>query len=167
MDVEAPQASAHVADIHAVSQEVVVDVCDQNFCRYAMLHVAKAQIVTFGSARAPQELAGFDVGHEQRVTASVGAISAVILAIVFPDRIFNRVLFAWQALAATFGPLLVVTLWRGPVRPAWRVAALSTGFLLTVILNWTIDSPGDWVERLVPLSIALGLAWAGASKIPD
>jgi sodium/proline symporter len=44
---------------------------------------------------------------------------AIALAIGSPDRIFNRVLFAWQALAAAFGPLLVVTLWRGPVRPAF------------------------------------------------
>jgi sodium/proline symporter len=86
---------------------------------------------------------------------------AIALAIGFPDRIFNRVLFAWQALAAAFGPLLVVSLWRGPVRPAWRIAALATGFLLTVTLSWTLDSPGDWVERLVPLAIALGLAWLG------
>ena len=89
---------------------------------------------------------------------------AITLAIGFPDRIFSRVLFAWQALAAAFGPLLVVTLWRGPVRPKWRIAALATGFLLTVVLSWTVDSPGDWVERLVPLAMALGLAWLGSRK---
>jgi len=92
-------------------------------------------------------------------------ILAVALAIGFPDRIFSRVLFAWQALAAAFGPLLVITLWRGTVLPAWRIAALATGFLLTVTLSWTVDSPGDWVERLVPLAIALGLAWMGSRKI--
>jgi sodium/proline symporter len=89
-------------------------------------------------------------------------VLAIALAIGFPDRIFSRVLFAWQALAAAFGPLLVITLWRGPVRPAWRIAALSTGFLLTVTLSWTIESPGDWVERLIPLTIALAIAWIGS-----
>jgi sodium/proline symporter len=74
------------------------------------------------------------------------------------------VLFAWQALAAAFGPLLVVTLWRGPVHPAWRVAALVSGFTLTVLLSWTVESPGDWVERLVPLALALLLAWIGANR---
>jgi sodium/proline symporter len=87
---------------------------------------------------------------------------AILLAIVFPDRIFSRVLFAWQALAAAFGPLLVVTLWRGPVRPKWRIAALAMGFLLTVGLSWTVESPGDWVERLVPLALATCLAWFGS-----
>ena len=46
---------------------------------------------------------------------------------------------AWQALAAAFGPLLVMTLWYGPVAPAWRIAALSGGFALTVALDWTVD----------------------------
>jgi len=90
---------------------------------------------------------------------------AITLAIGFPDRIFSRVLFAWQALGAAFGPLLVVTLWRGPVRPKWRIAALSTGFLLTVVLSWTVASPGDWVERLVPLALALCLAWLGSRPV--
>ena len=89
-------------------------------------------------------------------------VLAIILAIVFPDRIFSRVLFAWQALAAAFGPLLVMTLWRGPVRPGWRVAALATGFVMTVALSWTVESPGDWVERLIPLAVALVLAWMGS-----
>lgn len=91
-------------------------------------------------------------------------ILAIVLAIGFPDDIFSRVLFAWQALAAAFGPLLVVTLWRGQVHPSWRLAALICGFSLTVILSWTVDSPGDWVERLLPLGFALTLAWIGANR---
>jgi len=97
------------------------------------------------------------------VVLLIGAV-AVMLAIAFPESIFNRVLFAWQALAAAFGPLLMVTLWRGAVAPRWRIAALSTGFLLTVALSWTVDSPGDWVERLVPLAAALALALTGSRK---
>lgn len=97
------------------------------------------------------------------VVLAIGVL-AIILAILFPDRIFQRVLFAWQALAAAFGPLLVVTLWRGPVLPHWRIAALATGFFMTVALSWTVDSPGDWVERLIPLAAALALAWAGSRR---
>jgi hypothetical protein len=53
-------------------------------------------------------------------------------------------------------------LWKGPVRGNWRIAALSSGFLVTVFLSWTVDSPGDWVERLVPLALALIIAWLGS-----
>ncbi|MBT8065425.1 MAG: sodium/proline symporter [Gammaproteobacteria bacterium] len=97
------------------------------------------------------------------VVLLVGGL-AVVLAIYFPDDIFSRVLFAWQALAAAFGPLLIVTLWRGPVRPPWRIAALSLGFGLTVLLSLTVPSPGDWVERLMPLALASLLAWWGANS---
>ena len=96
------------------------------------------------------------------VVLGIGLLS-IVLAIGFPERIFTRVLFAWQALAAAFGPLLVVTLWRGRVAPGWRIAALVSGFLLTVILSWTTDTPGDWAERYVPMGVALALAWIGSS----
>jgi len=97
------------------------------------------------------------------VVLSIG-IAAILLAIFFPEAIFSRVLFAWQALAAAFGPLLIITLWRGPVRANWRIAAMSSGFALTVILNWMADTPGDVAERYVPLLAALGLAWWGSEK---
>jgi Na+/proline symporter len=97
------------------------------------------------------------------VVLAIGGI-AVALATAFPETIFNRVLFAWQALAAAFGPLLIVTLWRGTVAPPWRIGALSAGFLLTVTLSWTVESPGDWIERLVPLAFALILALAGTRR---
>jgi sodium/proline symporter len=123
-------------------------------------------------------VAASSVSHDLREEHTGGAASlvrarwvllvigllAILLAIFFPDRIFSRVLFAWQALAAAFGPLLAVILWRGPVRPAWRISALATGFVLTVALSFTVQSPGDWVERLVPLAVALGLAWFGSRR---
>jgi sodium/proline symporter len=103
------------------------------------------------------------LGRARWVVLAIGGI-AVALAIAFPETIFNRVLFAWQALAAAFGPLLIVTLWRGTVAPGWRIGALSAGFLLTVTLSWTVDSPGDWVERLLPLALALVLALLGSRR---
>lgn len=97
------------------------------------------------------------------VVLGIGLL-AIALAVLFPEDIFSRVLFAWQALAAAFGPLLLVTLFRGQVAPAWRVATVLSGFLLTVLLSWTIDSPGDWVERLLPLALAMVLAWIGSNR---
>ena len=91
-------------------------------------------------------------------------IAAISLAIFSPEAIFSRVLFAWQALAAAFGPLLIITLWRGPVRPNWRIAAMTSGFVLTVVLNWTTDTPGDIAERYIPMLTALGLAWWGSNR---
>ncbi|MBT8047514.1 MAG: sodium/proline symporter [Xanthomonadales bacterium] len=135
----------------------------------AIMSTADSQLLVAASAvshdlRDEQSNGAASLVRARWVVLAIGLL-AIILAIFFPDRIFNRVLFAWQALAAAFGPLLVVTLWRGPVRPSWRIAALITGFTLTVVLSWTIQSPGDWVERLIPLAVALILAGLGSRRI--
>jgi sodium/proline symporter len=134
----------------------------------AIMSTADSQLLVAASSVSHDLRDGRDSGAQglaqaRWVVLGIGAL-AVLLAIAFPESIFNRVLFAWQALAAAFGPLLVVTLWRGPVAPRWRVAALSAGFLSTIVLSWTIDSPGDWVERLLPLALALALALRGARR---
>lgn len=98
------------------------------------------------------------------VVLIIGAL-AIGLAIYSPEAIFSRVLFAWQALAAAFGPLLIVTLWRGPVKPNWRIAAMVSGFVLTVLLDWLTDTPGDVAERYIPLMVALVLALIGAPRL--
>ena len=135
----------------------------------AIMSTADSQLLVAASSishdlKNSQSSTEADLKRARWVVLIIGLL-AIALAIGSPDRIFNRVLFAWQALAAAFGPLLVITLWRGPVRPAWRIATVATGFLLTVLLSWTIDSPGDWVERLIPLAIALLLSWLGTRKI--
>ena len=135
----------------------------------AIMSTADSQLLVAASSVSHDLRDGRDAGRgglaqARWVVLAVGAL-AVLLAIGFPESIFNRVLFAWQALAAAFGPLLIVTLWRGRVAPRWRVAALSSGFLLTIVLSWTVDSPGDWVERLVPLALALLLALAGSKRL--
>ena len=134
----------------------------------AIMSTADSQLLVAASSVSHDLRDGRDSGQAGLVQARwvlllVGML-AVLLAVGFPESIFNRVLFAWQALAAAFGPLLVVTLWRGPVAGPWRIAALAGGFLLTVVLSWTMDSPGDWVERLIPLAVALVLALAGAGR---
>ena len=134
----------------------------------AIMSTADSQLLVAASS-VSHDLRGGDgrdgrgLAHARVVVFAIGLL-AILLAVFFPDDIFSRVLFAWQALAAAFGPLLVVTLWRGSVHPAWRVAALVCGFVLTVALSWMVESPGDWVERLVPLALALLIALVGAHR---
>jgi sodium/proline symporter len=102
--------------------------------------------------------------RQSRWVVLVIGLAAIALAVFSPEAIFSRVLFAWQALAAAFGPLLIITLWRGPVAASWRIAAMASGFVLTVILNWTTDTPGDIAERYIPMLVALTLAWRGSKS---
>lgn len=130
----------------------------------AVMSTADSQLLVAGSAvshdlrRRGQSLA------LDRLTIALIGVAAVLLALYFPATIFQRVLFAWQGLGNAFGPLLLVMLWRGPVAPRWRMAAMLAGFGLTVILSFQPSAPGDAAERLIPFFLALGLAWYGARK---
>jgi sodium/proline symporter len=119
-------------------------------------------------------VAGGSVSHDLRrgrysltldrvVIVLLGA-AALLLALLFPATIFERVLFAWQVLGNAFGPLLIVLLFLGPVQGAYRLAAMLTGAALTMIFSLMPSAPGDSVERLVPFVLALGLAALGARR---
>ena len=43
-----------------------------------------------------------------RLSVAALSILALLLALYAPEAIFSRVLFAWAALGAAFGPLLIV-----------------------------------------------------------
>ncbi len=136
----------------------------------AIMSTADSQLLVAASS-ASHDLRGGDPHdgtglRRARWVVIVVGLLAVLLATMFPEKIFTRVLFAWQALAASFGPLLVITLWRGPVQANYRVAALVCGFTLTVTLSWTTETPGDWLERYLPMGLALALAWFGSRRAP-
>jgi len=104
-----------------------------------------------------------------RIVMTTLVVAAVTLALTLPDTIFNRVLFAWNALGAAFGPVIIArVLNREPVATA-RLWAILTGFGLTVLFYTygTIDTndtsnalsawlsklahlPGDPFERVLP-----------------
>jgi len=134
----------------------------------AIMSTADSQLLVAASSVSHDLRDGKMTTHESLrqsrwVVLTIG-VAAILLAIYSPEAIFSRVLFAWQALAAAFGPLLIITLWRGYVQPKWRIAAMSSGFALTVLLSWTTESPGDVAERYIPMLVALGLAWWGSNK---
>ncbi len=89
---------------------------------------------------------------------------ATLLALLAPEAIFTRVLFAWHAVGSAFGPL--VLMWAAGYRvvPKARLATIAVGFLFTVLFHLRADAPGDWIERLLPFVVALAIAIAGAKR---
>ena len=97
---------------------------------------------------------------------SLGAVAAAVFG---EASIFRKVLFAWSSMGCAFGPLLLVTALCGPVRPGATVAAMVTGFSLSVgayaarqageLAAWA----GVW-ERVIPFALALAIAWLGRDK---
>ena len=68
-----------------------------------------------------------------------------------PETIFVRVLFAWTALGAAFVPMVFSKVLRWKVSSFAAGLSILTGFLMTVILHQLPDTPGDIVERVVPM----------------
>jgi len=131
----------------------------------AIMSTSDSQLLTAGSAVSHDLRGGnFSLLADRSVIVALG-VAAVLLALWFPATIFQRVLFAWQGLGNAFGPLLIVLLFCGPVRPGFRLAAMLVGFGLTVALSQVADAPGDAAERLIPFFIALAIAWAGRDSI--
>tara|TARA_R110000868_G_scaffold35549_5_gene127453 strand:+ start:1075 stop:2538 length:1464 start_codon:yes stop_codon:yes gene_type:complete len=117
-----------------------------------------------------------------RIVMLAIALVAVWMTLALPSTIFARVLFAWAALGAAFGPIIIMRVMR--IEPAgWAVlAAMATGFALTVFFNalGQIDPagldglmhtlsgwarlPGDPFERVVPWLPAFAILWLGRAR---
>jgi sodium/proline symporter len=97
-----------------------------------------------------------------RIAILLVVIFAVILSLSAPETIFVRVVFAWTALGAAFVPMVFSKVL------SWRVSSIAaglsivTGFLMTVILHQLPDTPGDILERVLPM--LLGFIILGCSK---
>ncbi len=97
---------------------------------------------------------------------------AVLSALYASEDIFNKVLFAFNAIGAAFGPLLVVILWRGPVSVRRSLAAILSGFCLAVLFYSLPEFEGlqvkeTWVERVLPYLVSGAIAlWPNSRRSP-
>ena len=122
------------------------------------MSTADSQLLVSGSAIA------YDLGIAEgspktillvsRCTIIFLAIAAVLMTILLPEKIFSRVLSAWMALGATFGPSLIARLAGLSIRPISLLLSMVAGFFLTVILSIFPDTTGDILERLLPFFVA-------------
>lgn len=98
-----------------------------------------------------------------RLTVLVVLLLATALALLWRADIFSRVLFAWAAMGSAFGPILLMRLAGRQIAAAATLAAMLTGFGLTVVFSLLPNTPGDVAERVLPFVIALLIA-AGGSR---
>lgn len=99
-----------------------------------------------------------------RITVVAILVLATILALLWRADIFSRVLFAWVALGAALGPILVIRLAGRSVSAGGTLAAILAGFGSTLVLSWLPHTPGDVAERVLPFIIAFTVALARTEK---
>ena len=68
------------------------------------------------------------------------------------------------AFGASLGPLLLVRLSGKRIRPGSTLGAMWAGFLLSLIFHLLPDSPGDFLERVLPFIASLGIALTGGER---
>ena len=126
----------------------------------AIMSTADSQLLVAGSALA-HDLRQHKASESDQEAARISrlavlavALAATLLAWSLPESIFSRVLFAWNALGAAFGPIVVARVLQWRCRDLAIPIALATGFGLTVLFYSLPDGPGDLWERAVPFVVA-------------
>ncbi len=99
-----------------------------------------------------------------RVVLVFYAILALCLSLYGGETLLNRAMFAFTAMGAAFGPLLLVRLTGKRVRPGSTLGAMWAGFVLTLLFHVLPDAPGDFLERVFPFVASLGIALTGGER---
>jgi Na+/proline symporter len=99
-----------------------------------------------------------------RVTLLLFSALGAGIALLAPATVYSRVLFAWNALGAAFGPLVLLRVLGRSTGPATLLASMWTGFLLTVLFYLLPDSEGDLLERVLPFVAALAVGALGGRR---
>lgn len=92
-----------------------------------------------------------------RVVVLALSAGAVVAALVGPQEIFSRVLFAWAAMGCAFGPLLLILSLGRQVPPSRRLWSIGAGFVLSVAAYYLIPDGHPWKgswERVIPFLAA-------------
>ena len=85
-----------------------------------------------------------------RITTLCVAMIAVIIAQHNDNSIYNLVYFAWSGLGASFGPLMIVSLYHQNVTREGAIAGIITGALVTAL--WPLFN--TQIMQLVPSFLA-------------
>ena len=130
----------------------------------AIMSTVSAQILVAASAVAHDiysKMLRQSLSHEKiifvsRITVLFLGFGAILIALGETRVIFWFVLFAWSGLGASFGPLILFTLYRKETTRKAAVAGMLTGFVTTLV--WKITGLSDSViYELVPAFILSSL----------
>ncbi len=109
----------------------------------------------------PNASTSITVAH---VTTVLSAIVAACIALFAPMGLLDQSLFAFTVLGAAFGPLVIVRVAGKRIRPGSALGAMWAGTILTLLFHLLPDSPGDFLERVLPFVAALGIALTGGER---
>ena len=102
--------------------------------------------------------------NQTRIVVAVICVIAVFMAIFVDKSIYSRVLFAFSAMGAAFGPLLIGRM-QGGVPKINAISAMAVGFFGTLLFYYSEMKPeGNPLERLIPFALAFIIVQMGRKK---
>lgn len=133
----------------------------------AIMSTADSQLLVAASS-VTYDLGRGDDQQESRLRKSRGVVvllsaAAVSLALYGDKEIFSRVLFAWTAVGNAFGPLLLARVLGRSVPQRAALAAIVTGFVLSVAA-YSFPPTKGWAERIVPFALGLVIVWLSSRR---
>jgi sodium/proline symporter len=99
-----------------------------------------------------------DLTNVSRIVTTIMAFTALIIAMVMnyvsPDRqIFWVIIFGWSGIAATFCPVVILTLfWKGYSEKG-AIASMITGFVSVILFNFVFKGMADVGPYFVALDV--------------
>jgi len=99
-----------------------------------------------------------------RLVLLIVALLVLVVALSIPTVGLDQALFAFTAVGATLGPVLLVRISGKRIRPGCTLGAVWSGFVLTTLFHLLPDAPGDFMERVLPFVAALGIALTGGER---
>jgi sodium/proline symporter len=93
--------------------------------------------------------------RQSRLVTGLVILLAATIAVFLPEKIFSRVLFAWTAMGAAFGPAIISKLLKWEIKSQNLFIAILMGFIMAILFFYLPNSIGDWMERILPFTIGL------------
>ena len=136
----------------------------------AIMSTADSQLLVVGSSVAHDMRSGGGDPRTALTRSRLAVLAVSVLAMIAamdPEAtIFNRVLFAWGAVGAAFGPVLLVSaLGRRLPRPGFTLASMISGATLSIAAYYAFpDNADKWIERVIPYLVSGGIAVVGLRR---
>jgi Na+/proline symporter len=99
-----------------------------------------------------------------KACVAFAAIAVLCVVLYAPDGLADHSLFAFTTLGAALGPLMLVRLSGKRIRPGSTLGAMWSACALSLLFHLLPDSPGDFLERVLPFVAALGIALTGGER---
>jgi sodium/proline symporter len=167
---------AHEDAIYEASRQLLPPVVDGIVLASvlaAIMSTVDSQLITATSSMTVDWRRGPDRSSRRtglavtRVALVVFSAAAACIAMFAPESIYSRVLFAWNALGAAFGPLVILAALGRMPTARMSLVCVWTGFATTVLFYLLPDSEGDVLERVLPFLLASVAAFlAGRVRRP-